>query len=95
MFIYKNMNKKSEVSTHKELNDKIKKNDMFVLYYASWCGPCQAITNEWNNLDHSKKDCIACLESSNIKPELSKANNTVVDGYPTLVFYKNDSAQWS
>jgi len=65
-----------------------KEHDVFVEFYAPWCGHCKKLAPEWDKLGDAfsaKKDVvIAKLDATeNDTPE-------EVEGFPTLVLYPKD-----
>jgi thioredoxin-like negative regulator of GroEL len=70
------------------LNQKLKKGHWVVLFYAEWCGHCQAMKPEWEKFksqSQGKKYNVDEIESSEMVDldEQFKAN---VQGFPTIVF---------
>jgi len=71
-----------------QLSDLLKEGDWIVLYYAEWCGHCQAMKPEWDKFKTiaPKSLNVAQIESSNI-PALKE--DPEVQGYPTIKMYNN------
>lgn len=75
--------------------DKIVKDpskNVFVLFYAPWCGHCNRMKPEWNNLAQdfpvSGTTLIARINADEHKKIAAKYN---VNGFPTIIFFsKND-----
>ena len=72
-----------------QLSELLKKGDWIVLYYAEWCGHCQAMKPEWDKFKTiaPKSLNVAQIESSNI-PALKE--DPGVQGYPTIKMYNNN-----
>lgn len=72
------------------LSNLLKDGNWMVLYWAEWCGHCNAMKPEWhtvvNNLKKSKNINIADIESTHI-PELP--HKPQIPGYPTINIYIN------
>jgi len=70
--------------------DKTK--DVFVKYYAPWCGHCKKLAPEWESLGEAFKDnkdvVIAKFDAT-----ANEAEGVNIKGYPTLIWYpKGDKA---
>lgn len=78
------------ISTHKLK----KKSDTFVLFYAPWCGHCVASKKDWCKAAQKVGFTqFAAFDSEKYSEHIRKMNmdnkRDIVQGFPTLVYYKN------
>jgi protein disulfide-isomerase A1 len=83
-------------STYKEIifdND----NDVFVKYYAPWCGHCQQMAKTWIDLAEHVKD-VPGLVIAEMDSTENEAEDLDVPGFPTIKLYvkgkKNESVEY-
>lgn len=87
MLIHKNIIK---LTPNNYLNNSIKplnsKDGYFVLYYAEWCGHCQATKPSWKNLASKigKTFNVCTFDCEKYK---DKANSLGIQGFPTIKIY--------
>jgi len=66
--------------------------DVFVKYYAPWCGHCKKLAPIWEELGTAFKDnenvVIAKFDATS-----NEADGVEVRGYPTLIFYPKDNKE--
>jgi transposase-like protein len=69
--------------------NKTKTSNILVYYYASWCGYCQAFSNEWNKINKHITDNNICdvaeIESNEL--QYVKPLQSHFKGFPSLVLY--------
>ncbi len=72
------------------LSNKLHNGKWLVLYYANWCGHCQAMKPEWQKtvslLKNNKNLNIAEVESESLSHMSPKVD---IVGFPSLKMYKN------
>ena len=57
-----------------------------VLFYATWCGHCQAMKPEWNKLINNNDTSVKLAQ---VESEYIDKNRDEVHGYPTLKLFTN------
>lgn len=69
--------------------NKTKTSNILVYYYASWCGYCQAFSNEWNKINKHITDNNICDVAEIESDELQyvKPLQAHFKGFPSLVLY--------
>jgi len=75
--------------------DKIVKDptkDVFVKYYAPWCGHCKKLAPIWEELGTAFKDN-ADIVIAKFDATANEAEGVEVRGYPTLIFYPKDKKE--
>lgn len=77
-----------------KLSDLLKDGDWMVLYYAEWCGHCNAMKPEWEKFITKMKN--PSVNSSNVKIADVKSdvitdlkNKPEIPGFPTIKMYSN------
>ena len=77
-----------------KLSDLLKDGDWMVLYYAEWCGHCNAMKPEWEKFITKMKN--PSVNSSNVKIADVKSdfitdlkNKPEIAGFPTIKMYSN------
>lgn len=60
--------------------------DVFVKYYAPWCGHCKKLAPIWEELAEAYKDN-ANIVIAKFDATANEADGVEVRGYPTLIFY--------
>jgi thiol-disulfide isomerase/thioredoxin len=75
--------------SYKQFLNKKKHGNWFVWYYADWCGHCQMMKNEWENLENNNQSScnLAKVKDSFVKPEDG------IQGYPTIKLLKNNNSK--
>ena len=72
-------------TTHKELvvdSD----NDIFIKYYAPWCGHCQQMAPMWEELANELKD-VKGLVFADMDTTTNEVDGLELEGFPTLKLY--------
>ena len=73
-----------------KLSELLKDGDWMVLYYAEWCGHCNAMKPEWEKVVEKLKDSgkinIADVKSDVIDALTSKPK-PIIEGFPTIKMY--------
>ncbi|AHA45973.1 thioredoxin [Insectomime virus] len=76
--------------------DLKKKGCAWVVFYAPWCGHCKALAPDWNKFAEVAGFAdVYTVNSDDEKQLISRLNSLVpgfVEGFPTIVAYKNGSA---
>jgi len=71
------------------VNDPTK--DVFVKYYAPWCGHCKTIAPKWVELGEHVKG--SNLIMADFDATLNEVEGVEIKGYPTLKFYASDKKE--
>jgi protein disulfide-isomerase A1 len=61
-------------------------NDVFVEFYAPWCGHCKKLAPEWDKLAADLKD-VSGLVIAKMDATANEVDGVDIRGYPTLKFY--------
>jgi protein disulfide-isomerase A1 len=61
-------------------------NDVFVEFYAPWCGHCKKLAPEWEKLATDLKD-VSGLVIAKMDATANEVDGVDIRGYPTLKFY--------
>ena len=61
-------------------------NDVFVEFYAPWCGHCKKLVPEWEKLATDLKD-VSGLVIAKMDATANEVDGVDIRGYPTLKFY--------
>lgn len=69
------------------VNDPTK--DVFVKYYAPWCGHCKSLAPKWEELGEHVKG--SDLVIADFDATVNEADGVEIRGYPTLKFYPRDN----
>jgi len=64
--------------------------DVFVKYYAPWCGFCKALAPTWAQLAELYRD-VDDLVIAKFDATENEAKDVKVTGFPTLIFYPKDN----
>lgn len=65
---------------------KNKRQDVFVKYYAPWCGHCKALAPVWEEMAEKLKD-VPNLVIADMDATANEVKEVDVKSYPTLKFY--------
>ncbi|EGG05348.1 uncharacterized protein MELLADRAFT_116816 [Melampsora larici-populina 98AG31] len=72
------------------------KKDVFVEFYAPWCGHCKKLAPTWDNLAHSfkgsKNMLIAKMDAT--ENDVPPSTGIKIEGFPTLMFKKAGSKEY-
>jgi thiol-disulfide isomerase/thioredoxin len=74
--------------------DKSNNNIYVILFKANWCGHCNNFLPIWDQLqiNHQPKDTIKFITYEHtVEDHLQIINNIKIDGFPTIIIYKNDT----
>ena len=66
--------------------------DVFVKYYAPWCGHCKKLAEPWKELAESLAE-FKDLVIGKFDATVNEAEGVEVRGYPTLIFYAKDNKE--
>jgi protein disulfide-isomerase A1 len=83
-----------KVIVGKQFDQIVKDNtkDVFVKFYAPWCGHCKKLAEPWKELAESMaehKDLII----GKFDATVNEAEGVEIRGYPTLIFYPKDNKE--
>ena len=72
------------------LDKHIKDGDWMVLYYAEWCGHCNAMKPEWQQVVEKLK-CSGNVNIADVKSDVIKQleHKPQIEGFPTIKMYNN------
>jgi thiol-disulfide isomerase/thioredoxin len=80
-----------QINDIKKLNDIIKKKKgIMILFYAPWCGHCQQLKPEWNQLVENDKEKRYYTVSDSVMQPNQKVGDVQVEGFPTIVINKKN-----
>lgn len=75
--------------TNSDFDSEIKKAEIAVVdFFASWCGPCRALTPVLEEIDAKISDCLISKVNVDSEPELAARYNVM--SIPTIIFFKNN-----
>lgn len=60
--------------------------DVFVKFYAPWCGHCKTLSPIWDELAEMYKD-VEDLKIAKMDYTMNEAEGVSITGYPTVIFY--------
>jgi len=75
-----------------DFNEAIKTGITFVKFFAPWCGHCKMLAPTWDELGvklHSQTDIVVAKVDCTIESNKELCNNEEVEGFPTLLLYKD------
>ena len=75
-----------------KLNNHKKKGLVLIWFYATWCGHCHNMEQEWEKLsqNHQPEVSLAKVESEDYNNYQQSPNEEMVRGYPTIRLYHNN-----
>lgn len=78
-----------EIINKENFNEKVLNSDKLVLvdFFATWCGPCQMLGKELENIDTKKINCN--IVKIDVDAETNLAIEYSVEVVPTMLFFKN------
>lgn len=81
-----------KVVVGKTFNDQViyNNNDVFIKFYAPWCGHCKKMAPDWEKLAEELKD-VPGLVIADFDATANEAENVDIRGFPTLKFYPMDN----
>ncbi len=81
-----------KVVVGKTFNDLViyNDNDVFIKFYAPWCGHCKKMAPDWEKLAEELKD-VKGLVIADFDATANEAENVDIRGFPTLKFYGKDN----
>jgi thiol-disulfide isomerase/thioredoxin len=85
--MYLNVLNNSDAS---KLSELLKDGDWMVLYYAEWCGHCQAMKPEWEKVVQKMKES-GKVNLADVKSDVidKLAHKPQIEGFPTIKMYNN------
>ena len=89
MYFINNYNSKP----HSDLEEFTQNKPELILFYTEWCGYSRDFLPEWEKLNSEIKKQKINIKLTKIRCEGGDANlctDKGVNGYPTLILYKND-----
>tara|TARA_B110000114_G_C14940377_1_gene336111 strand:+ start:382 stop:801 length:420 start_codon:yes stop_codon:yes gene_type:complete len=87
LFLY--MNKKPLNKTTGGTTSDVK----FILYYVDWCPHCKVVIPEWDKLKKDSDFKNIHIEKINCEENKSAAEENNIEGFPTILFTKNDKVE--
>ena len=71
-----------------KLSELLKDGDWMVLYYAEWCGHCNAMKPEWQKVIEKLKDS-GKINVADVKSDVIEklSHNPKIEGFPTIKMY--------
>jgi len=89
--IPKENNEPVKVIVGRQFNEIVNnnENDVFVEYYAPWCGHCKKLAPIWDELALELKD-VPNLVLGKMDATANEVDGVEIRGYPTLKFYPKD-----
>lgn len=71
--------------TSSEIVEKIDNNESFIVkFYATWCGPCKALTEEFNKIDSKVP-----VYEFDVESDVDFSKSMLVRSVPVIKFFKN------
>eukprot|EP00276_Gloeochaete_wittrockiana_P016687 CAMPEP_0184343356 /NCGR_PEP_ID=MMETSP1089-20130417/11885_1 /TAXON_ID=38269 ORGANISM="Gloeochaete wittrockiana, Strain SAG46.84" /NCGR_SAMPLE_ID=MMETSP1089 /ASSEMBLY_ACC=CAM_ASM_000445 /LENGTH=482 /DNA_ID=CAMNT_0026672617 /DNA_START=30 /DNA_END=1474 /DNA_ORIENTATION=- len=79
---------------HKNFDEITTANNVFVEFYAPWCGHCKSLAPIWDQLGQHFKDAEADVTIAKIDATANYVDGSFgVTGFPTLIFLKADGTR--
>jgi thioredoxin-like negative regulator of GroEL len=71
--------------TSSEIIEKINNNESFIVkFYATWCGPCKSLTEEFNKIESKVP-----VYEFDVESDVEFSKSMLVRSVPVLKFFKN------
>jgi len=96
-YFYSNYLKEGFEINHDNLDEYISPDKTsLVLFYADWCGHCKKLKPTWNECSKKAKDSGLNMVQINVgegtEKDKSLCEKYEIDGYPTIMIFKNGKA---
>merc|ERR1712232_1090325 len=81
------------IESEADFESKIKGGDVFVKFYAPWCGHCKRLAPTWTELAGKVSGDKVTIAKVDCTKQKSLCTTHGVRGYPTLKYFKGGSSE--